>query len=83
MPNANLLSQNRRLFGYLVLIIALAILVLPYNFFPQFFIPKANAAAGYVGPATIEGWAFMIIGIALILVSIFLLKFSPKDSGSV
>ena len=82
MPFGNLLFRNRRIFGYIVLIIALAILVLPYNFFPQFYIPKANASMGYVGPATIEGWAFMIIGIALVLVSIFLLKFAPRDSRS-
>jgi hypothetical protein len=80
MPFGNLLSQNRRIFGYIVLIVALVILVLPYNFFPQFYIPKENASTGYVGPATIEGWAFMIIGIALVLVSIFLLKFVPRDS---
>ena len=82
MPFGNLLLQNHRIFGYLTLIIALAILVLPYNFFPQFYIPKENASTGYVGPATIEGWAFMIIGIALVLVSIFLLKFVPRDSRS-
>ena len=82
MTFVNLLLQNHRIFGYLTLIIALAILVLPYNFFPQFYIPKENASTGYVGPATIEGWAFMIIGIALVLVSIFLLKFAPRDSKS-
>ena len=82
MPFGNLLSQNRRIFGYIVLIIAIAVLVLPYNFFPQFYIPKANASSGYVGPATIEGWAFMIIGITLVLVSVFLLKFAPRNSRS-
>jgi hypothetical protein len=82
MPFGNMPLQNRRVFGYIVLIIALAILVLPYNFFPQFYVAKENASMGYIGPATIEGWAFMIIGIAMILVSIFLLKFAPRDSGS-
>ena len=82
MPLGNLLLQNHRIFGYLTLIIALAILVLPYNFFPQFYIPKENASTGYIGPATIEGWAFIIIGITLVLVSIFLLKFAPRDSRS-
>ena len=82
MPFGNLLLQNPRIFGYLTLIIALAILVLPYNFFPQFYIAKANASTGYVGPATIEGWAFTIMGITLVLVSVFLLKFAPRDSRS-
>jgi hypothetical protein len=82
MPFGNIHPQNRRLFGYLTLIIALALLVLPYNFFPQFYIAKANASTGYVGPATIEGWAFMIMGITLVLVSVFLLKFAPRNSRS-
>ena len=73
-------TPNRRIFGYIVLIIALAILVLPYNFFPQFFIAKENASAGYVGPATIEGWIFMIIGISLLLISIYLIKFVPQKT---
>ncbi len=82
MPIRNMQPQNRRILGYLTLIVAIAILVLPYNFFPQFYIAKANASMGYVGPATIEGWAFMIVGIALIIVSVFLLKFAPRDSKS-
>jgi len=69
-----------RMFGYLVLIISLAILVLPYYLFPQFFIAKENAAAGYVGPATIEGWASLIIGIPLLLISIYLIKFVPQKT---
>lgn len=83
MPFENIHPQNRRLLGYLTLIIALAILVLPYYFFPQFYIAKANASTGYVGPATIEGGAFMIVGITLILVSVFLLKFAPRKSRSI
>jgi hypothetical protein len=82
MPFGNIHLQNRHLFGYLTLIVALAILVLPYNFFPQFYIAKANASTGYVGPATIEGWAFMIMGITLVLVSVFLLKFAPRNFRS-
>jgi hypothetical protein len=82
MPFGNIHPQNPRLFGYLTLIIALALLVLPYNFFPQFYIAKANASMGYVGPATIEGWAFMVMGITLVLVSVFLLKFAPRNSRS-
>jgi hypothetical protein len=77
MTFGNRYSRNRRIFGYAILIAALAILVLPYYFFPQFFIAKENAAAGYVGPATIEGWASLLIGIPLLLISIFLIKFSP------
>jgi len=69
-----------RMFGYIVLIISLAILVLPYYLFPQFFIAKENAAAGYVGPATIEGWASLIIGIPLLLISIYLIKFVPQKT---
>lgn len=78
----SMFSRNRRIFGYIALIIALAIVVLPYHFFPQFFIAKENAATGYVGPATIEGWATLIVGIPLLLISIYLIKFSPKKQES-
>jgi hypothetical protein len=79
MPLGNIPPQNRRIFGYVILAIALCILVLPYVFFPQFYIPKAEASMGYVAPATIEGWAFMAFGITLVIASIVLLKLSPRD----
>jgi hypothetical protein len=37
--------------------------------FPQFYIPKANAATGYIAQATIEGLIFMIAGLALMIVA--------------
>ncbi|MGD6806948.1 MAG: hypothetical protein ACQCN4_08320 [Candidatus Bathyarchaeia archaeon] len=74
MASGNLPHLSRRVLGYAVLAVALVILVVPYMIFPQFFIPKENASAGYVAPASIEGWAIMGIGIALIIVSIVLLK---------
>jgi hypothetical protein len=52
--------------------IALCFLVLPYVFFPQFYIPKANSSMGYTAPATIEGWVFMILGFCLLIVTIIL-----------
>ena len=51
-------------------IIAFCLLVLPYMLFPQFYIPKANAATGYTAPATIEGWILMISGLALMIVAV-------------
>ena len=74
MPFGNMQPQSRRIIGYIVLVIALGILVVPYMVFPQFFIPKENASMGYVAPASIEGWAIMGIGIALLLVSVVLIK---------
>ena len=78
MSSANF-PVSRRLIGYVILAVGLVILVVPYALFPQFFIPKAEASMGYVAPATIEGWVFMGVGLALLLVGIFLAKFSPRD----
>ena len=79
LPFSNLQLQNHRIFGYIILAIALSILVVPYTLFPQFYIPKENASMGYVAPASIEGWAFMGIGIALLLVSVVLIKTSSVN----
>jgi hypothetical protein len=70
--------KNRRILGYVIIALALGFLVLPYSFFPQFYIPKANASMGYVGPASIEGWAFMIIGITLLIISVIMIKSSSR-----
>jgi len=78
MSSANF-PVNRRIIGYVLLAVGLGILVIPYVFFPQFYIPKADASMGYVAPASIEGWVFMGVGIALLLVGIFFAKFSPRD----
>jgi len=80
MSFATMDFSKRRILGFIILVIALATLVLPYYFFPQFFIAKENAAAGYVGPATIEGWASLVIGIPLLLISILLIKFPSKNN---
>jgi hypothetical protein len=54
------------------------LLVLPYILFPQFYIPKANAGLGYTAPATIEGWVFMIAGLAMLVVTLILAKLYRK-----
>lgn len=46
--------------------IGICLLVLPYLFYPQFYVSKANSSMGYTSPATIEGWAFMIAGLCLV-----------------
>lgn len=48
---------------------ALCLLILPYHLFPEFYIAKTSGI-GYTSPATIEGWIFMISGLALIAVTI-------------
>ena len=55
-------------------VIAFCLLVLPYMLFPQFYVPKANAGMGYTAPATVEGWIFMIAGLAMLLVTIVCTK---------
>jgi hypothetical protein len=54
-------------------------LILPYIMFPQWYIPKADAFAGYTAPATVEGWAFMIAGLALLAVTIVCAKLRKLD----
>ncbi len=48
---------------------AVCLLVLPYHLFPEFYIAKTSGI-GYTSPATIEGWIFMISGLALLAVTI-------------
>ena len=79
MSLGNLAFGNRRLVGYVLLAAALCFLIVPYVFFPQFYIPKAEASMGFVAPASIEGVVLMAFGITLLLVSIGFLKISPRD----
>jgi hypothetical protein len=70
-------KPSPRIFGLIALAtgaVSLCLLILPYMVFPQWYIPKANAATGYTAPATIEGWAFMIVGLALLAVTIVCAK---------
>jgi len=59
---AKLSSMTLGVFALITGATGICLLVLPYLFFPQFYIPKANSSMGYTSPATIEGWAFMIVG---------------------
>lgn len=65
---------SRNTLGFIALLTgvpALALLILPYKLFPEWYIPKDNAAAlGYIAPATIEGWIFMGAGLALLAVAV-------------
>ena len=64
---------SRKTLGIIALLTgvpALGLLFIPYMLFPQWYIPKANAASGYVAPATIEGWVFMAAGLALLAVAV-------------
>lgn len=68
-------KSTSRLYGILAIVtgvIGFCLLVLPYMFFPQFYNPKANSSMGYTSPATIEGWALMILGLCFIGITIVL-----------
>jgi len=65
-------SRSLGIISFVTGAIAICFLILPYLLFPQFYVPKANSAIGYVGPATVEGWIFMITGLSLIGVTIIL-----------
>lgn len=67
------MKPSRQTLGVIALftgIIAFCLLVLPYMLFPQFYIPKANAATGYIAPATIEGWILMIVGLTFMTIAV-------------
>ena len=54
-------------------VISICLLTLPYHLFPQFYIPKENAAMGYIAPASAEGWAFLVVGFLLLCVTVVLI----------
>jgi hypothetical protein len=55
-------------------VLSVCLLTLPYHLFPQFYIPKENAAMGYLAPASTEGWVFLTIGILLLFVTVVLIS---------
>jgi hypothetical protein len=55
-------------------VMSICLLTLPYHLFPQFYIPKENAAMGYTVPASAEGWAFLVIGILLLIATVVLIS---------
>ncbi len=55
-------------------------LVLPYMLFPEFYIAKSNPSMGYTSPATVEGWAFTIVGVAMLLITVVMAKLYRSHS---
>lgn len=69
------LRKSPRNLGVIALItraVGVCLLILPYLLFPQFYVSKANSAMGYVGPATVEGWIFLILGFCFIGITLVL-----------
>ena len=60
-------------------VISLCLLMLPYILFPQWYNPKTDGGLGYSTPATLEGWVFMITGLALLAVAIVCAKLRKLD----
>jgi len=75
---AKISSRSLGIVAFVTGAISLCLLVLPYMFFTEFYIPKANVGIGYTAPATIEGWAFMIAGLALLIVTVIFAKLYRK-----
>jgi hypothetical protein len=55
-------------------VVSICLLLLPYIMFPQWYNPKTDGGLGYSTPATLEGWVFMIGGLALLGVAIVCAK---------
>jgi hypothetical protein len=61
-------------------VVAIFLLTVPYYLFPQFYVPKARGYLGYLAPASVEGWAFLVSGIILLCVTVFLVHRLHKNS---
>jgi len=53
-------------------VMAIFLLTVPYYLFPQFYIPKATGSLGYIAPASVEGWAFLVSGLLLLCMTVVL-----------
>jgi hypothetical protein len=61
-------------------ILAISLLTAPYYLFPHLYVPKAKSYLGYLAPASVEGWAFLVSGIILLCVTVFLVHRLHKNS---
>ncbi len=61
-------------------VLAIFLLTVPYYLFPQFYVPKARSHLGYLAPASVEGWAFLVSGIILLCVTVFLVLRLRKNA---
>ncbi len=50
-------------------------IIFPYYFYfgPEQYIPKSNPSSGYILPKSEEAWFFLILGVALLVVSFLVL----------
>ena len=63
-------------------VLAIFLLTVPYYLFPHFYVPKARSYLGYLTPASAEGWAFLVSGLLLLGITVFLvlrLRANPKN----
>ena len=61
-------------------VMAIFLLTVPYYLFPQFYVPKATSYLGYLAPASVEGWAFLVSGLILLCITVFLVLRLRKNA---
>ena len=54
------------------------ILIFPYYYSPQSYIPKSNPALGYYMPNTLEAWIVLAVALALLLLGLMLIAVYAK-----
>jgi hypothetical protein len=54
------------------------LLIFPYYYSPQSYIPKNNPALGYYMPNTLEAWIVLAVALLLLLFSMFLIVIYAK-----
>jgi hypothetical protein len=82
LPANKMHKPSPKTFSLIALVtgaVSLCLLLLPYVMFPQWYNPKTDGGLGYSTPATLEGWAFMIAGLALLGVAIVCAKLRKLD----
>jgi len=57
------------------------LLILPYHYFPQSYIPKANPEWGYYMPKSPEAWVVLIIALSFLALSIGAFMFILKKQS--
>jgi hypothetical protein len=61
-------------------VMAIFLLTIPYYLFPQFYVPKTTSYLGYLAPAGVEGWAFLVSGLILLCITVFLVLKLRKNA---
>ena len=76
-PNKHHIStQILLIVGFACITVSVALIVIPYEIYPQLYISKSNPSFGYTVSNTLEGWLFLITALILLALGIILIIIS-------